>query len=160
MNRKDDSIFIGQGMKELRKGLTVIALAAITVSCQNAQKPVDMLITNAKIWTGNEKQPRAEAMAVSGDTIVAVGTNREILRYRDAGTEVLDLEGRFIAPGFIDSHIHFYQGGANLASVQLRDASTPEEFIRRIREYAARQKPGTWILGGDWDGKSAGQGVD
>ena len=153
MNRKDDSIFIGQGMKELRKGLTVIALAAITVSCQNAQKPVDMLITNAKIWTGNEKQPRAEAMAVSGDTIVAVGTNREILRYRDAGTEVLDLEGRFIAPGFIDSHIHFYQGGANLASVQLRDASTPDEFIRRIREYAARQKPGTWILGGDWDGK-------
>ncbi|MFZ2285717.1 MAG: amidohydrolase [Bacteroidales bacterium] len=112
-----------------------------------------MLITNANIWTGNEKQPRAEAMAVSGDSIVTVGTNREILRYRDAGTEVLDLEGRFIAPGFIDSHIHFYQGGANLASVQLRDAATPEEFIRRIREYAAKQKPGTWILGGDWDGK-------
>ncbi len=140
-------------MKELLKCLAAVTLAVTALSCHNVKQTADMIITNANIWTGNEQQPRAEAMAVAGDTIIAVGTNREILRHRGAGTEVMDLGGRFVAPGFIDSHIHFYQGGANLASVQLRDANTPEEFIKRIGEYAAKQKPGTWILGGDWDGK-------
>ncbi|MBE0679664.1 MAG: amidohydrolase [Bacteroidales bacterium] len=124
----------------------------MAVSCNNAKQPADMIITNARIWTGNEQLPLAEAMAISGDTIVAVGSNREVMKHRsDAGT-VIDLGGRFVAPGFIDSHVHLLQGGSNLASVQLRDASTPEEFIRRIKEFAAVQKPGTWILGGDWDG--------
>jgi predicted amidohydrolase YtcJ len=111
-----------------------------------------MIIINAKIWTGNDKQPVAEAMAVAGDTIVAVGSNREVMRHRSNDGTVIDLGGRFVTPGFIDSHVHLLQGGSNLASVQLRDASTPEEFITRIRDYAAMQKPGSWILGGDWDG--------
>lgn len=112
-----------------------------------------MIITNAKIWTGNSVQPYAEAMAVSGDTIVAVGSAKEIMKFKGAGTEVSDLEGKFVTPGFIDSHIHFLMGSSNLASVQLRDAATPEEFIRRLADFARTQKPGTWITGGDWDGK-------
>ena len=91
-------------------------------------------------------------MAVSGDTIVAVGSKREVMKHRSGDGTVIDLGGRFVTPGFIDSHVHLLQGGSNLASVQLRDASTPEEFITRITDYAAMQKPGTWILGGDWDG--------
>ena len=111
-----------------------------------------MIITNARIWTGNAEQPYAEAMAVSGDTIIAVGSKSEVMKHGSGEGTVIDLGGRFVAPGFIDSHVHMLQGGSNLASVQLRDASTPEEFIRRIKEYAATLKPGTWILGGDWDG--------
>lgn len=132
--------------------LTVILFAVS--SCRNNTKHSEMIIINANIWTGNEKQPWAEAMAISGDTIVAIGSNHEILKYRNENTPVTDLDGKFVTPGFIDSHVHFYQGGANLASVQLRDADSPEEFIKRIADFASVQRPGTWILGGDWDGKT------
>ena len=140
-------------MKKTYRCLAAVALTVIAVSCQNAKQPADMIITNAKIWTGNEAQPYAEAMTLSGDTIVAIGSSSEVMKHIPGSTAIIvDMEGRFILPGFIDSHVHLLQGGSNLASVQLRDASTPEEFIARIREYAALQKPGTWILGGDWDG--------
>ena len=131
----------------------VVALGVMIGSCNNTEKEADMIITNARIWTGNAEQPYAEAMAVSGDTIVAIGSNREVMKYRSGSGTVADMGGRFVAPGFIDSHIHMLQGGSNLASVQLRDADTPEVFISRIKEYAATLKPGEWILGGDWDGK-------
>lgn len=139
-------------MKRILRCQIIIALLLTVVSCQDKQQ-ADMIITNAVIWTGDESQPLAEAMAVSGDTIVAVGTNREMLKFEGSNTVVTDLGGKFVAPGFIDSHVHFLQGGLNLTSVQLRDASTPEEFIIRIGKYAKTLKPGTWILGGDWDGK-------
>ncbi len=139
-------------MKRLSICLTAIAMTAIAVSCNNSKQQADMIITNARIWTGNAEQPYAEAMAVSGDKITAVGSKSEVMKHGSGEGTVIDLGGRFVAPGFIDSHVHMLQGGSNLASVQLRDASTPEEFIRRIKEYAATLKPGTWILGGDWDG--------
>ncbi len=139
-------------MKRILHCLIIIALALTAVSC-NKNQQADMIITNAKIWTGNDLRPLAEAMAVSGDTLVAVGTNRDILKFRGSNTVVTDMNGKFVTPGFIDSHVHFLQGGLNLTSVQLRDASTPEDFVRRIGEYARTLKPGAWILGGDWDGK-------
>ncbi len=140
-------------MKSFRKYLVLLALLTIAGSCQTNKDTADMLIVNARIWTGDETQPYAEAMAVTGDTIVAVGTQKEIMKYRGESSIVTDMEGKFIAPGFIDAHVHFLQGGSNLASVQLRDAATKEEFITRIGDFAKTQKPGTWILGGDWDGK-------
>ncbi len=140
-------------MRRLQKGLTVIVMAVIAMACNNVKEQADMIIVNAKIWTGNAKQPFAEAMAITGDTIAAVGSNREVMKHKGENSAVIDLGGRFVTPGFIDSHLHFLQGGLNLASVQLRDASTPEVFISRIKAFAATQRPGTWILGGDWDGK-------
>jgi predicted amidohydrolase YtcJ len=148
-NRKPDLIY--SYMKKLCL-IALLTLAMTGVSCNNSKQPADMIITNARIWTGNGEQPYAEAMAVSGDTIIAVGSNEEVMKYKSGDGTVIDLGGRFVTPGFIDSHLHLLQGGLNLASVQLRDASTPEEFIKRIKEYAATLKPGTWILGGDWDG--------
>ncbi len=140
-------------MKNFHKYLMAVALLFSVISCQNNNQSSDMIITNAKIWTGNESQPLAEAMAVSGDTIIAVGSNRDIMKLKNDNTVVTDMEGKFVVPGIIDSHLHFLQGGLNLSSVQLRDASTPEEFIKRLAEYAASVKPGTWITGGEWDGK-------
>jgi len=129
-----------------------VTLMVMIASCTNSKQEADMIITNARIWTGNADQPYAEAMVVSGDTIVAIGSDQEVKKYKSGSGKVIDLGGMYILPGFIDSHVHLLQGGSNLASVQLRDASTPEEFIKRIKEYAVTQKPGTWILGGDWDG--------
>jgi predicted amidohydrolase YtcJ len=126
-------------------------ISATQFSCSNKQETADLIITNASIWTGNDARPRAEFMAIAGDTLLAVGSENEILKFKGQNTKVIDLEGHFVTPGFIDSHLHFLTGGFNLASVQLRDARSKEEFIRRIGEYAKTLRPGEWILGGDWD---------
>jgi predicted amidohydrolase YtcJ len=81
---------------------------------------------------------------------VGVGTSAEI-RPRVGGARILDGTGKFVIPGFIDGHVHFLEGGFRLASVQLRDAKTPEEFASRIGDFAKTVPPGTWIQGGDWD---------
>ncbi|HEX9564999.1 MAG TPA: amidohydrolase [Gemmatimonadaceae bacterium] len=111
---------------------------------------VSLAIVNARVWTGDSTRPWADAVAVSGDTILAVGSSAEIRKLGRAGRTV-DAHGGMVTPGFIDSHVHFIDGGFRLSSVQLRDAGTPEEFTRRIREFAATIPAGTWITGGDWD---------
>ena len=111
---------------------------------------VTMALVNARIWTGNPKQPWAEAIALNGDRIAMVGSNDQVKRAL-GGTKPIDAQGQMVVPGFIDSHVHFLGGGFQLASVQLRDARTKDEFVRRIRDFARTVPPGTWILGGDWD---------
>jgi predicted amidohydrolase YtcJ len=114
---------------------------------------VTLAILNARVWTANPRQPWATGIAVAGDRIVAVGSSAEIakLARSSPGARVIDAKGGMVTPGFIDSHVHFITGGFRLASVQLRDARTPAEFISRIKAYAATVAPGTWITGGDWD---------
>jgi predicted amidohydrolase YtcJ len=116
-----------------------------------APAPASLAVTNARVWTGNPEQPWAEAVAVRGERILAVGTTTEIQKTVAAGTAVIDADGGMLVPGFIDSHVHFLDGGSTLASVQLRDAATPEEFTRRIADFASTSRPGEWITGGTWD---------
>ena len=87
-----------------------------------------------------------------------VGSSAEIAKMLQGAprAKVVDAHGGFVAPGFIDSHVHFITGGFNLSSVQLRDARTPAEFIERIKAYAATLPPGAWITGGDWDHQNWG----
>lgn len=135
-----------------------ILLLSILVSilgCFNKPR-YDLVVTNATIWTGNPESPYAEAMVISGDTLVYVGSNDEVIHYLDDAKIVKDAAGMFIVPGFIDTHVHFLQGGFNLASVQLRDAATPEEFAQRIGKFAKTVPAGTWIMGGDWDHENWG----
>lgn len=124
---------------------------SVIISCQEITPKADLVISNANIWTGNEKQPKARAMAISGDSIIAIGSEAEIQGFRGAVTEVVDMGGNFITPGFIDTHVHLMMGGNSLLSVQLRDANTPEEFTTRIAEYAQSIAPGEWVLEGNWD---------
>lgn len=109
-----------------------------------------MAIVNARVWTGVSTSPWAEAIAVSAERIAAVGANDDIRRL-SPGLTPIDAAGRLIVPGFIDAHVHFIDGGFRLASVQLRDAATREEFITRIEAFAGTVPGGTWITGGDWD---------
>jgi predicted amidohydrolase YtcJ len=111
----------------------------------------DLILQNGKIWTGRSEPRFVEAVAITGDLIVAAGSSEDIAAIKGAQTRVIDLRRRLATPGFIDNHAHFTAGGFRLEEVQLRDASTPEEFARRIREYAGRHREGTWITGGDWD---------
>jgi predicted amidohydrolase YtcJ len=117
----------------------------------SAQPSASLVLLNGKIWTVNDPQPRAEAVACLGSRIVAVGSNGEIRKWIGAGTEAIDLGGKLVLPGFNDAHVHFFSGGENLAGVQLRDAKSEDEFRRRIADFAAKQPAGRWITGGDWD---------
>ncbi|HRK52617.1 MAG TPA: amidohydrolase [Cyclobacteriaceae bacterium] len=143
-------------MHSIAKLVLGIAFLTSLISCTHPSEPADLVITNATIWTGNEEQPYAQAMAIRADTLLFVGSNEAVAKYQTDQTETLDAQGHFITPGFIDSHVHFLTGGFNLSSVQLRDAQTPEEFANRIKEFAATQEPGTWILGGDWNHENWG----
>jgi predicted amidohydrolase YtcJ len=110
-----------------------------------------LAIVNAKVWTGDRRRPWADAVLVRGDRIAIVGSSAEVKKHAGGNVLTIDARGMMMTPGFIDAHVHFLEGGLALASVQLRDARTPEEFIDRIRRFAATVPPGTWILNGDWD---------
>jgi predicted amidohydrolase YtcJ len=133
-----------------------VIIAATVQGCASTmsqQSSVTLAIVNAKVWTANPRQPWASGIAVSGDRITLVGSSAEVAKLAAAApsVRVIDANGALVTPGFIDSHVHFLTGGANLSSVQLRDAATQQEFIRRIKEYALTVPSGTWISGGDWD---------
>lgn len=131
--------------------LLVAPLAVAPFTPAQRTPAADLVITHAKVWTGDKTQPRAEAVAVLGDRIVAVGSSSEIGAWRGPHTKVVNAEGRLLLPGFNDAHVHFLSGGMELDSVQLTDATSPEEFARRIGERAQKTPKGEWILGGDWD---------
>jgi predicted amidohydrolase YtcJ len=112
---------------------------------------VQLVAIHGKVWTEDPKQPEAEAIAVSGHVIVAVGTTDEIRKLAGPQTQVLDLEGRRVVPGFNDAHVHFFWGGQGLTSVQLRDVTSREQFTQRIAGYARTRAAGEWIVDGNWD---------
>lgn len=111
----------------------------------------DLVITNAKVHTMNPAQKQARSIAVLGNRIIAVGSDAETRPLIGAKTRVIDAKGKVIIPGFNDAHVHFLETGVQLSSVDLRDARTPQEFVERIRKFAAKLPKGRWILGGKWD---------
>ncbi len=134
-----------------RRWLALLCFAAlVTTSLAQAPKPADTLIVNAKIYTVNAKHPWAEALAIRGETIAAVGTRVEIEKLRGPDTRVLDAGGRLVLPGFTDCHIHFISGSISLGQVHLEGTKTLAEIQERVKAYAAAH-PGTgWILGRGW----------
>ena len=140
----------------MRSALLVLATLPLIACSRDAEPPVaagraaTLAIVNARVWTGDVSKPWAEAVAASGDRITLVGSTDDVRRAASGG-EVIDGGGRLVVPGFIDTHVHFVDGGFRLASVQLRDARTREEFVSRIKAFAATVPAGTWITGGDWD---------
>jgi len=111
----------------------------------------DLVMIGGMVWTAVEGSPIAEAVAVQDGRIIAVGSNQEIQDLVHSRTRVIELNGRTVTPGFIDAHMHFISGGFQLSGLDLREATTPEEFVIRIREFAESVPSGTWITGGNWD---------
>jgi len=114
----------------------------------------DLIIVNANVRTMTAPQPAAEAIAILGRRIIAVGADDEIKKLSGTNTRTIDAQGRLVLPGFNDAHVHFMSGGFQLSSVDLRDAKSPDEFAQRVRDFAAKVPPGRWITGGDWDHES------
>src|SRR5262245_36409874 len=121
--------------------------------CANAEsKPsATLIVTNAAVYTVDKQQPKAEAVAVIGDRIIAIGSRADIDLWRGPQTKMIDAGSKLLLPGFNDAHVHFIQGGAQLDQVQLTDAATPEEFAKRIAAEVKKNPKGEWILGGRWD---------
>ena len=130
----------------------LLALSLLSVSCvQRGDKMADIALLNGTVWTANPSHPWAEAVAIEGDKILAVGRTSEIKKMVGKTTRVIDLEGTLTVPGFIDSHTHFLKGGFSLSSIQLRDVASRDEFVKRVEAKARELEKGEWILEGNWD---------
>jgi predicted amidohydrolase YtcJ len=132
--------------------LAVALTAALAVRADEASSPAaDLIVSGAKIWTGDAQRPQAQALAVLDGRIVAVGDDRDVMVWRGPSTRVVQAAGKRLVPGFNDAHVHLVLGGAALDSLQLHDVTSAEEFARRIGERAAHTPKGEWLLGGNWD---------
>jgi predicted amidohydrolase YtcJ len=134
----------------IRPGCALAALLVAWPLPRLDAQDADLVIRNARVWTGDSARPAAQALAVRGERLVAVGSNAEVDRHRSPRTRVIDAGGRLVTPGFIDDHTHFSQAGALLIGANLLDVSSPAPFASRVKAAVARLSPGAWLTGGDW----------
>jgi predicted amidohydrolase YtcJ len=135
-----------------------VLMLSLSTSCltQTAatQSPAkaDIVLINGTILTVDAKDSIAEALAIQAGKIIAVGSKQQILVLTDAHTQVLDLHGRTATPGLIDTHGHYQDGGVDqLYNIELTDAKSVAEIVRRVQARVAITKPGEWVLGSGWD---------
>ncbi len=135
--------------------LAVLLLALSTFCLAQTPQPAtraDVVLINGTILTVDAKDSIAEALAIRGDRIIAVGSKQQILALTDARTQILDLHGRTATPGLIDTHGHYQDGGVDeLYNIELTDAKSVAEIVSRVQARAATTKTGEWILGSGWD---------
>ncbi|HDZ25954.1 MAG TPA: amidohydrolase [Candidatus Aminicenantes bacterium] len=135
--------------------ILILFFSLVLVSQTDSRREMaDLVLLNGTVWTVNPDQPWAEAVALKGDKILEASSSEEIKKMIGNNTQVIDLKGDLVLPGFIDSHTHFLHGGFSLLSIRLRDAESREEFITRIDDKAKEIGKGVWILDGDWDHQS------
>ncbi len=144
----------------LHLSLFLLMLAAAQAQAPEQTRPVpkaDVIFTHANAYTGvpgassfHEIQ-RVDSIAVQGDRILATGKSADLMKHKGPATQVVDLAGHFVMPGFNDAHLHLASGGFQTLEVNLTGAKTLDEFRQRIREKAEQMKPGEWILGRGWD---------
>ncbi len=137
----------------MRKIIIALLTLAFFVSCTQ-HRTADRIYVNAKIWTGDSANDRATSIAVKDSNIIYVGNDYS--DYKGDGTQIIDVDGKMIVPGFIDNHTHFLSGGYQLASVNLRNAKSQLDFISTLKEFATAHNDNRWIQGGDWDHEAWG----
>ncbi|MDP4997762.1 MAG: amidohydrolase [Saprospiraceae bacterium] len=126
-----------------------LLLLILTAACQQAEQ-ADVVFTNGKIYTVNSDQPWVEALAVKDERIVAIGTADEVAAWQGDGTEVVDLQGAFAMPGFIEGHGHFLGLGESLMNLNFLRSRSWQEIIDAVAAEVQQKKPGEWITGRGW----------
>jgi len=124
---------------------------AMAASAQSKTQPADTIVLHGKIYTLNPKQPWAEALAIRGERIVAVGSDTDIVKLRSKDTKVIDAKSHLVLPGFADCHIHFIDGSFSLGRVNLEDSKDAADIQQRLREYGGKHPGSDWILGRGWN---------
>jgi predicted amidohydrolase YtcJ len=135
----------------MKKISLLTTLFVMFPACAVISQPAQLIVINAKVWTGTPSPEIAQAVAVRDGRILHVGTTAEVKRLEGPLTKTIDAQGRLLVPGFIDDHTHFISGGFALASVDLRPARTPSEFSALLRDHARKLPNGRWITEGNWD---------
>jgi len=155
-----------------RDAAIALALSVTLAGClsdapaQGAEDAADLILTGGTIWTGDDTRPEAEAVAIRDERILAVGSAADVAGFADDDTRVVELEGRFVTPGFIDNHTHFNRAGELLLGVNLLQASDAESIRAEVAAAAERMPEGAWMLGGSWGAyeqwaqSSTGRGED
>jgi predicted amidohydrolase YtcJ len=136
-------------MKPLAVIASLLLLFGFLPKASNSNS-ADLVFINGNIYTVNEKQPRAEAIAVKGDRIVFVGTNADAKRFEDAGTRVIDLHGETVLPGMTDAHYHFIGVGQREMNLNLEGITNLEDFLAKVKLRVDQAKPGEWVTGRGW----------
>ena len=130
--------------------MAVLACAVFAGAQSSKPQPADTIIRNARIYTVNQKQPWAEAIAIRGEKIIAVGSADQVAVHQGAKTKIIDAGGRLMLPGFEDCHIHFMEGSLGLTHVDLNGSKTVAEIQRRVKAYADSHPQEPWITGMGW----------
>jgi predicted amidohydrolase YtcJ len=120
------------------------------VSCQSQRQPADIILTNGVIHTVDSQKPSAQALAITGDRIVFVGSNSDVRPWATEKTRVINLGGKTVVPGFIDSHYHFQGVGRRAYDLNLDGCKSLGEFLARIQNWALGKQMGEWITGRGW----------
>lgn len=128
----------------------ILFLVTLSVACSSDRNVADLVIRNGTVYTVDSLQPAAEAIAVKGDRIVFVGSNADVEKWIGDSTEVIDVEGKAVTPGFIESHGHFLGVGYNVMNLDLSSAKSYDEIVTRVAEAVAKAQPGEWIVGRGW----------
>lgn len=131
--------------------VSVLSFTQISNATAKNQAPADLILHNGRIWTVDDRQPLARALAVKGDRIVKVGSDRQVLTLKGESTRIVDLDGKLVLPGFNDAHTHFENATEWFFQVRLNGVDNQQEFTRRLQQTARRVPKGFWITGGDWD---------
>lgn len=131
--------------------LVLLLLSSLTSSVPASAPPADIVVRNARVWTADALHPWAEAIAIQGNRIVAVGSNEEIDRRSGAGTEVIDAKGKLAVPGFNDAHTHFLSGALGLSEVDLTGVRSLKEAQERVVQFAKAHPDVPWITGAGWE---------
>ncbi len=140
-------------LSQLCPVIGLFLLAGILTACSGApegSRVADLILTNADVYTMEADQPRAHAVAIQGNRIVAVGSRSKVMRWRGMGTDVLNLKGAFLLPGLIDGHTHFDSAGRLLMGANLLAVSDAEGLRAELEKVAARMPVGGAITGGSW----------
>ncbi len=130
--------------------LIAVSIAIMTGCSSDDDKFADLVLLNGKIVTMDDENPRVDALAVNADTIMALGTVEEINALVNDETKVIDLSGKFVMPGFIESHAHFLGIGRSIMELNLKSANNWDEIVAMVADKASAAKPGDWILGRGW----------
>ncbi len=132
------------------KYLLSLLLVPILFSCTEKKITADLIIRGGKIYSGNDSQPEVQAVAVKGDKIIFAGSDIEVEQFKDDQTQIIDLQGKMMTPGFIEGHGHLLGLGFQELTLNLADTKSYEEIVDRVKTAVAKSKPGDWIIGRGW----------
>jgi predicted amidohydrolase YtcJ len=144
-------VLVNPSFLSMRITLLLLAGLLLALALPTAQRDqADLVLENGNVYTVNEKQPKAEAIAIKGDRIVFAGSNNDAQKFVGPKTRVIDLKGNTVVPGFTDAHQHLSAVGFRELTLNLEGITTLEDFLAKVKSRVDQAKPGEWIVGRGW----------